>query len=80
MDLGAGSVIAGGFSAAALNTLRSLRVTVYPHVSGTVQDALLAWQAGRMAPVSAAASGAAVTPGGTGLAARSGTGQVQGFF
>jgi predicted Fe-Mo cluster-binding NifX family protein/membrane-associated protease RseP (regulator of RpoE activity) len=51
VDLGVSNVIAGAFSPDAVNTLRTLRVTVYPGVTGPVGDVLSAYSAGRFGPM-----------------------------
>lgn len=46
VNLGVSTVIAGGFSQTSLSTLGSLGINSCPGVTGTVQDALVAYQAG----------------------------------
>ncbi|MBF0551457.1 MAG: magnetochrome domain-containing protein [Deltaproteobacteria bacterium] len=53
VDLGVSNVVAGSFSSNALQGLRTLRVTSYAGVTGTVQDALAAFTTRRLVPVSA---------------------------
>ncbi|MBF0475289.1 MAG: magnetochrome domain-containing protein [Deltaproteobacteria bacterium] len=52
VDLGVSNVVAGSFSSNALQGLRTLRVTSYAGVTGTVQDALAAFTTRRLVPVS----------------------------
>lgn len=63
-NLGVSGVVAGGFSPAALSTLGSLRIAGYPGMSGAVQDALTAYQAGGL---TAASPGLAPQGAGAGL-------------
>ncbi|MBF0498323.1 MAG: NifB/NifX family molybdenum-iron cluster-binding protein, partial [Deltaproteobacteria bacterium] len=51
VDLGVSNVVAGSFSSNALQGLRTLRVTSYAGVTGTVQDALAAFTTRRLVPV-----------------------------
>ena len=51
VDLGVSNVIAGSFSPDAVNTLRTLRVTVYPGVTGTVGGVLSAYSVGQLSPM-----------------------------
>ncbi|MBF0525147.1 MAG: PDZ domain-containing protein [Deltaproteobacteria bacterium] len=51
VDLGVSNVVAGSFSSNALQGLRTLRVTSYAGVTGTVQDALAAFTSRRLVPV-----------------------------
>ncbi|MGA2225416.1 MAG: magnetochrome domain-containing protein [Syntrophobacteraceae bacterium] len=53
VDLGASNVIAGSFAPDAVNTLTSLRVTLYPGVTGSVRNVLSAYVAGRLSPMTA---------------------------
>ncbi|MBF0119407.1 MAG: PDZ domain-containing protein [Desulfobacterales bacterium] len=50
VDLGVSGVIAGNFTPGALSTLHTLRINVYPGVTGSVQNAALAYANGQIAP------------------------------
>jgi predicted Fe-Mo cluster-binding NifX family protein len=63
IDLGVSNVVAGGFTANAMQTLQSLRVNVYPGVTGTVQDVIRAYVAGNL--ITANTAPAAAYPGGS---------------
>ena len=63
VDLGVSNVVAGGFTANAMQTLQSLRVNVYPGVTGTVQDVIGAYVAGNL--ITANTAPAAAYPGGS---------------
>jgi predicted Fe-Mo cluster-binding NifX family protein len=63
VDLGVSNVVAGGFTANAMQTLQSLRVNVYPGVTGTVQDVISAYVAGNL--ITANTAPAAAYPGGS---------------
>ncbi len=62
---GVGGVVAGQFSQGAGATLSGLRIGQFPGVTGSVQDALAAFQAGSLAPAQGQAhgQGAAAWPG-----------------
>ena len=51
VDMQASNVVAGNFSPAALNALHTLRINVYPGVSGSVKNLLDAYTAGQLRPV-----------------------------
>jgi len=51
IDVRASNVVAGSFSPAALNALHTLRINVYPGVSGSVKNLLDAYIAGQLKPV-----------------------------
>lgn len=71
---GVGGVVAGQFSQGAGATLSGLRIGQYPGVTGSVQDALSAFQAGALAP----GQGAGQAPGqAAGAQAWPGQGMVQ---
>jgi len=56
IDIGAGNVIAGSFSATGNNTLHNLRLNIYPGVAGTVIEAVSMYRAGQLR------AGAAISP------------------
>lgn len=51
VDLGVSNVMAGSFSPDAVNTLKSLRVTIYPGVTGSVRNVLSAYASGQLSPM-----------------------------
>lgn len=51
VDLGVSNVIAGSFSSVAMGTLRTLRMTVYPGVTGPVGGVLSAYSLGQLVPM-----------------------------
>ncbi|MBF0496556.1 MAG: magnetochrome domain-containing protein, partial [Deltaproteobacteria bacterium] len=53
VDLGISNVVAGNFSANASQSLQTLKVTTFSGVTGSVQDVLSAFLAGRLVPMSA---------------------------
>ena len=62
VDLGVSQVVAGSFTPSAQQTLRNLRITVYPGVAGSVQDVIGAYMAGSLVPGNTAP---AAMPGGS---------------
>ena len=62
-NLGVSKVLAGSFSPSALSTMGSLGVSGYPGVTGTVQDALAAYQAGGLLAAQTVAPQALQAPG-----------------
>jgi predicted Fe-Mo cluster-binding NifX family protein len=64
VDLGASNVIAGNFAPDAVNTLTSLRVTLYPGVTGSVKNVLSAYAAGQLSPMTAGPNFTAGAPAG----------------
>jgi predicted Fe-Mo cluster-binding NifX family protein len=51
VDMNVSNVVAGNFSPAAMNALHTLRINVYPGVSGSIKDLLDAYMAGQLMPV-----------------------------
>ena len=51
VDLGVSNVIAGTFNPDAVNTLKTLRVTIYPGVTGSVGGALSAYSVRQLSPM-----------------------------
>ena len=78
-DLGASNVIAGTFAPDAINTLTSLRVTLYPGVTGSVRNVLSAYVAGQLTPMAAGSNQVIGSPAGVGSNPGAG-GKVQTLF
>ena len=79
VDLGASNVIAGAFPPDAVNTLTSLRVTVYPGVTGSVRNVLSAYVAGQLSPMASGSNPMIGSPAGVGSISGPG-GKVQRIF
>ena len=78
-ELGASNVIAGTFAPDAVNTLTSLRVTLYPGVTGSVRNVLSAYVAGQLSPMAAGSNPMIGSPAGVGSNPGAG-GKVQTLF
>ena len=74
VDLGASNVIAGNFSPDAVNTLTSLRVSIYPGVTGSVRNALSAFASGQISPMAVNSSVTLGPP--TGVRSNPGAGRM----
>ena len=80
VDLGVNNVIAGNFGPRALQTLRTLRINVFPGATGTVRDVLSSYRAGNLAAMTSDPTLRAALPGGSNTSPGTGGQRVQPIY